>query len=117
MRFTRNASPLFVPQPNHSPRKINHLAIQGFQLSGLAMQLCKNPDLRSKQFGNDRDRNVVYSAVFITLQSVRIREKHSRDEEDCRVLKPGMLANHIRQLKAIDVRHTYVQKYKSNISF
>src|SRR5262249_34998381 len=89
------------------------LLIQEFQLTGLAMQFDKNIDLGFQYLRYDRDRNIIYRPTLVSLNTIRIREMNGGDEDDGSFLEPRVLADHFRQLEAIDVRHAHIHQNNS----
>src|ERR1700734_1337909 len=92
-------------------------AIQGFELPRLAVQLGEYSHFRAQQFWHNRNGDVVHCSVFVSLKLIKIGEVHSRDKNDCRSLKPWMLANHGRQLKTVEFGHAYIHQHYRNVGF
>src|SRR5277367_1944562 len=92
------------------------LRVQPLELPRLAIELGENLDLGPQQLGNDRDRNVVHRSKLITAQEVEIVHLNSGYEDDCGLLKAGVLADHCCQLKAVEVGHADVDQNDRDIA-
>src|SRR5271167_4135673 len=92
------------------------LRVQPLELPRLAVELGENLDLGPQQLGNDRDRNVVHRSKLITAQEVEIVHLNSGYEDDCGLLKAGVLADHCCQLKAVEVGHADVDQNDRDIA-
>ena len=46
----------------------------------------------------------------VAPEHVAVTQMHARDEEDGRLLGAGVLVDHRRQLKAVDLRHVDIHK-------
>jgi hypothetical protein len=66
---------------------------------------------------NDRDRNVIDRPHLVGAQPVDIGQMDRRDEDDRRVLKPRVLADHRRQLEPVQLGHAHVHEDDGNILF
>jgi hypothetical protein len=86
------------------------LAIETFQLLGLAVELGEDLDLGAQDLRNHRHGDIVDRAVAIAAQEVQVCEEHGRDEDDRRLLEARMLAHHPRQLEAVQVGHEDVDQ-------
>ena len=86
------------------------LLINLLQLSRLAIELGKNPDLGAQHLRDHRDRNVVDGAHFIGAQPVDIGQMDGGDEDDRGALEARMLADHRSQLEPVEFRHAHVHE-------
>ena len=76
----------------------------------LAIELDENPDLGAQHLRNDRHRHVVDGAHLVAAQAVDVGQMDGGDEDDRGLLEPRMLADHRRQLEAVEVRHADVHQ-------
>ena len=86
------------------------LLIEQFQLAALAMKFSKDADFRAQQFRNHRYSDVVDRSLAIAFNSIDVAEVNSRNEDDCRLLKTRMLANHLGKIETIDVGHADIRQ-------
>ncbi len=84
---------------------------------GLAMQLGEHADFGAKQFGNDRNGNVIDGPALIALEAVQIGEVHRGDEDDGGLLEARMLADHVGEFEAVDFRHADVHEDNRDVGF
>ncbi len=61
-----------------------------------------------KNFGDDRHGQVVHGAALVALQAIQVRHVHAGHEDDRRLPEARMVADHLRQLEAVQVRHADV---------
>ena len=86
------------------------LGIEPFELPGLAIELGEDPDLGAQHLGNDRHRNIVDRAHLVAAQAVDVGQMDRRDEDHRRLLEARMLADHRRELEAVELRHADVHQ-------
>src|SRR5580692_12810634 len=67
VQFTREAPAFLVLHREEASRKITQLAIQNFKLPGFAMQVSEDSNFGAKQFGNDRNGDVIYRSALIAF--------------------------------------------------
>ncbi len=79
------------------------------------MEIDKDADLGTKNFGNDGNRDVVDGAATVALYLVGVGKMHARNEDDCGLLETRMLANHIGQFEAVEIRHAHVHQHHGHI--
>src|SRR5581483_2304498 len=92
------------------------IAIEHLQCAFLAMQLRKHADLRAQHLRNNRNRDIVHRAALIPANAIQVRQVNRGDEDDRRLLKARMLTHHVRQFKAVDLRHADVHQHHRNIA-
>ena len=96
----------------HPPLQLDvHL----FEFARLAEQLDKNTHLGPQNFGNDRYRHVIHRAQFVSAHAIDVGYLDRGNEDDGRLLKPRMLADHGRQLEAVELRHAHVDENDGDI--
>ena len=91
------------------------LLVELLELAGLAIELGEDPHLRTQHLGDDRDRNIIDRAHLIGAQAVDIGQVDGGDEDDRRLLEPRVLADHRRQLEAVELRHAHVNQDDGDI--
>src|SRR5262249_60087424 len=69
---------------------LGHLPLQGYCL---VIQVRKHTDFRPQEFRNDRSRNIVHRAMFVSLELIKVRQMHGGNEDDRRLLVAGVLAD------------------------
>ena len=90
-------------------------AIEPFKLPRLAMEFGEDADLGPQELRDDGDGDVVHRAALVALDAVQIGEVDGGDEDDGGLLEARMLAHHLRQLEAIDLRHADVHQHDGDI--
>ena len=91
------------------------LLIELLELSRLAIELGENLDLGAQNLGNDWHRHVIDGPHLIGAQAIDVRQMDGRDEDDRGALEPRMLADHRRQLEAVELRHAHVDEDDRNL--
>src|SRR5215475_6077817 len=117
VQFARNAPSFCVLQQHQATRHLTQLLIQVLRVHGLTLHLDENTNFRTQELGNYRYRNIIHGAQTVALESIEICQIYGGYENDCGFLKSWMLANHLRQFKAINFWHVYVQQHNRDISF
>src|SRR4051812_4379543 len=91
------------------------LLVELLELTRLAVKLGEDPDLGAQNFRDHRHRNVVDRAQLIAAQPIDIREIDGGDEDDRRLLETWVLADHRRQLEAVELGHADVYEDDSDL--
>ena len=91
----------------HAPLQ---LGIQPLQLARLAVKLGEYLDLGAQHRRNDRHRHVIDRAHLVAAQAIDVVHLDGGDEDDRRALKPRMLADHGRELEAVEFRHADIDQ-------
>ena len=91
------------------------LAVELFELPRLAEKLDKYLDLRAQDFRNNRHRHVVHGAHFVAAQAIDVSQQDRGNKNQCGLLEARVIADHGRELKAVDVRHVDVNKYDRDV--
>src|SRR5262249_36794405 len=91
------------------------LLVELFELPGFAIELGEDPDLGAQHFGNDRHRNVIDRAHFIGAQAIDVGQMDGGNEDDRGALKARVLADHRRQLEAVELGHAHVHEDDGNV--
>ena len=93
------------------------LALGHFPLQGrrLTIQIREHTDFRPQELRNDRRRNIVHRAMFVSLELIEVRQMHSGNEDDRRLLVAGVLADKFCELKSIELRHVHVDEDDGDI--
>src|SRR6202034_373378 len=115
VQFASEATALVVLHGDQAAGKAAQLHVEDFELASLAVEFRENTYLRAQQFGNDGDRNVVDTAALVPLHAVHVRQVDGRNENDSGLLKTGMLANHVRELEAVDIGHAHIHQHDSDV--
>ncbi len=89
--------------------------VQLLQLARLAEKFDENFDFRPQHLRDHRDRHVVDGTHFVAAQSIDVRQQDGGDEYERGFLEAGMVANHRRQLKTVDIRHVDVDENDGDI--
>src|SRR6202000_399988 len=79
------------------------------------MQFREDADLSAQHFWNNGHRNIIHRAATVALNFIGVCEMNAGDENNGSFVKPGMLADDIRELKSIDVRHADIHENNGNI--
>ena len=91
------------------------LGVELLELPGLAVELGEHPDLGAQHLGNDRHRDVIHRAHLVAAQPVEVGQLDGGDEDDRRLLEARMLADHRRQLEAVELRHADVDQHDGDV--
>jgi hypothetical protein len=84
-------------------------------LARFSEELHEDFNFCSQDFRDYRNGNVVHGAHFIAAQTVHVRQQDRGDENQGSLLKAGMVADHRRQLKAVDIRHVDVDENDGDV--
>ena len=84
------------------------IAVQPLELVRLHVELDERVHLRAQNLRDDRHLQIIHRADFVALQPIEIGEMHAGHEDDRRAPEAGMVANHLRQLEAVEFRHADV---------
>jgi hypothetical protein len=76
----------------------------------MARTASQHLDLGPQYRGNDRHRHIIDRAHLVTAQPIDVVDLDGGDENDCRPLKPRMIANHRRELKTVQLRHANIDQ-------
>ena len=96
----------------HAPLQ---LGIEPLELPGLAIKLGEDLDLGAQHLRHDRDRHVIDRAHLVAAQAIDIVHLHGGDEDDRGLLEARMLADHGRELKAVELRHADVDQHDRDV--
>ena len=91
----------------HTPLE---LLIHLLELTRLAVQLDEHGDLGAQNRRLDRDRHVVHRPTLVALELVQLGQVDGRDEDDRRLPEARMLADDLRELEAVQLRHAHVHQ-------
>ena len=91
------------------------LGVELLELARLAIQLGEDPDLGAQELRHDRHRHVVDRARLVAAQPVEIGQLDRRDEDDRGRLEARMLADHRRQLEAVELRHADIDQHDRDL--
>ena len=86
------------------------LGVEPLELPGLAIELGEDADLGPQHFRHDRHRNVVDRAHLVAAQVIDVGQMDRRDENHRDLLEARMLADHRRELEAVELRHADVDQ-------
>ncbi len=86
------------------------LGVEPLELPGLAVKLGEDPDLGAQHLGDDRHRHVVHRAHLVAAQAIHIGQMDGGDEDHRRLLEARMLADHRRELEAVEIGHADVDQ-------
>src|SRR5215469_11281074 len=93
------------------------LRVEPLELPCLTIELGEYFDLGPQQLRYDRYRNIVHRSKLIATQQVDIGHLNSRNENDRGFLKARVLADHRRQLKAVEIGHADIDQNDRHIAF
>src|SRR4051812_48420238 len=79
------------------------------------MQLGEDAYLRAQELRYDGDSDIVDCAALVALDAIRVREVDGGDEDDRGFLETRMPVHHVRELKAVDLRHADVHQHDGDI--
>ncbi len=85
-------------------------SVEPLELPRLAIELGEDAHLRAQQLRHDRHGHIVDPARLVTLEAVEIGERDGGDEDDRRRLEARMVADHRRQLEAVELGHAHVDE-------
>ena len=91
------------------------LGVELLELAGLAVQLGEHLDLGAQHFRHHRHRHVVDRAHLVAAQPIDVGQLDGRDEDDRGLLKARMLADHRRELEAVELRHADVDQNDGDV--
>src|SRR6185312_2152430 len=91
------------------------LDIHFLELPGLAEQLGKDPHLGAQERRYHRHRHVIHRTELIAAQPVDVFDLDRRDEDDRGLLKARVLADHLGELKAVELRHADVDQHHRDV--
>ncbi len=100
-------------RPLHDPRL--ELGVEALQRPRLAIEVGEHADLGPQDLGHHRHRHVVHRPALVAAQPVEVGEHHGGDEDDRRLLEPRVLADHRRQLVAVELRHAHVHQHDRDL--
>ena len=86
------------------------LGIEALQLARLAIQIDEHFHLGAQQLRHDRHGHVIDAAELVAAQLIRFGHHHRRDENDGGGLESRVLANHRRELEAVQIRHAHIDE-------
>ena len=86
------------------------LLVELLQLAGLAEQFGENPHLGAQQFRHHRHGKIIHRARLIAAQIIGFRQVNGGDEDDRGLLEARMLADHLGQLEAVQLRHADIDQ-------
>ena len=89
--------------------------VELFELAGLAIELGEDLDLGAQHLRHDRHRHVIHRAHLVAAQAVDVGEMDGGDEDDRGLLEARMLADHRRQLEAVELRHADVDQHDRDV--
>ena len=89
--------------------------VELFELAGLAIELGEYLDLGAQNLRHHRHRHVIHRAHLVAAQAVDVGEMDGGDEDDRGLLEARMLADHRRQLKAVELRHADVDQHHRDV--
>ena len=91
------------------------LLVEALELARLAVELGEDGDLGAQDLGDDRDRDVVHRPALVAAQAIELGEVDRRHEQERGLLIARMLADHGRQLEAVEVRHADVHQHHRDL--
>ena len=91
------------------------LGVERLELPGLAVEFGKYANFGAQQVGDYRHRHVIDRSRRIAAQQVEVGHLDRRDEDDRGLLKARVLADHRRQLEAVEVGHADVDEHDRDV--
>jgi hypothetical protein len=91
------------------------LLVEPLELPGLAVEVGEHAHARAQDLGLHRHADVVHRAALEAAQAVDVAEVHGGDEDDRRALVARVLADHRRQLEAVQLRHAHVDQHHGDV--
>ena len=89
--------------------------VQPLECACLAIQFREDAHFGAQHFRHNRHRHVIDAARFISSEPIQIREVNGGDENQRRLLKAGVLADHRGKFEAIQVRHLDVDQHDRDV--
>ena len=87
------------------------IRVQPLECACLAIQFREDAHFGAQYLRHHRHRHVIDPARFISPEPVQIRQVNGGDENQRRLLKAGVLADHRGELEAVQVRHLDVDQH------
>ena len=91
------------------------LDVEALEIARLAIKLGENADLGAQQLGHHRHRHIIGRAVFIAFDAIEIGHRDRRHEDDRRRLEARMLADHRRELEAVELGHADIDQHDRDL--
>ena len=91
------------------------LAVQPLELAALAIELGEDLDLGPENLRDHRHRNIVDGPDLIAPEEIEIGQKHGGNEDDRGLLEARVLADHARELEAVEVGHVDIHEHDGDI--
>ena len=91
------------------------LAVQPLELAALAIELGEDLDLGPENLRDHRHRDIVDGPDLIAPEEIEIGQKHGRNEDDRGLLEARVLADHARELEAVEVGHVDIHQHDGDI--
>ena len=95
--------------------RYRHCFVEPRELAALKVELHEHRHLAAQNLRDNGHRHVIDGAHLVAAQPVEIREVHARDEDDRRLRRTRMAADHRGGLEAVHPRHAHVEQDRRDL--